>query len=153
MIREATEDEASTVSERLAAEIVNAGLGYVAPPGGAIRMDIAAGHLWFIDDAEPRVVMHAYRDYGKVLNTNGSTLFEGTVAYVDHVWGPSLRHEELLRWLANHLWLRWGDLYGVYPRGNPIANKADAAIKPKRNGARSFIKLSVAASVLNARVV
>jgi len=153
MIREATEDEASTVSERLAAEIANAGYSYVAPPGGAIRMDIAAGHLWFIDDAEPRVAIHAYRDYGKVLRNNGSTLFAGTVAYVDHFWGPSIRDEDNLRWLANHLLARWGDLYGGYTRGNPIANKADAALNPTRNGARSFIKLSVAASLLNARVV
>ena len=73
------------------------------------------------------------------------------VAYVDHVWAPSLRHEEVLRFLANDLLARWGDLYAVYPRGNTIAVKADDALKPKTVGTRSSILLSEAAAKLNAR--
>lgn len=151
MIREAKPDEAGMVSERLAAEIANAGSSIPAPPGGAIMMDIQQGQPWFIDDDDVRVIMHAHKAHGVILGNGNRVIFEGDVAYVDHVWAPSLRHEEALRFLANHLLARWGDLYGVYPRGNTIAVKADDALKPNSVGTRSSILLSEGAAKLNAR--
>ena len=149
MIRIAVVGEGGLVYERLVAEIEREGFDLLAPGPGGIEREIEQGQQWYIDDDDPTVIAHAL--LGKVKDPD--TREEIACVLVPHVWNKSERDEEVLRFLANDLLARYGDMPVAYPQSTgPRVAKADAIVSPRLSNGTRLTTLGDAARILNGRV-